>query len=47
MKVDNKSNESGTGVAQENVLWINFNDNDWDKNNFIQDAVTKAFSGNY
>ena len=21
--------------------------NDWDKNNFIQDAVTKAFSGNY
>ena len=26
MKVDNKSNESDPAVAQENVIWINFND---------------------
>ena len=26
MKVDKKSNDSGTGVAQEKVIWIDFND---------------------
>ena len=31
MKVDNKSNESGTAVAQGNVVWINFNDKAIDK----------------
>ena len=31
MKVDNKSNESGTGVAQEKVIHINFNDKAIDK----------------
>ena len=31
MKVDNKSNESGPRVAQQKVLWINFNDKAVDK----------------
>ena len=31
MKVDNKIVQSGTRVAQENVIWINFNDKAIDK----------------
>ena len=31
MKVDNKIVQSGTRVAQENVVWINFNDKAIDK----------------
>ena len=31
MKVDNKIVQSGPPVAQENVIWINFNDRAIDK----------------
>ena len=31
MKVDIKTKESGTRVAQKNIVWINFNDKAIDK----------------
>ena len=31
MKVDNKIVKSGTGVAQKNVIWIDYNDRAIDK----------------
>ena len=31
MKAVIKSNDSGTGVAQENIIWIDFNDRAIDK----------------
>ena len=43
MKVDIKTKESGTGVAQENIIWTDFNDRSIDEL-FVKSGNRKDFN---